>query len=287
MAKEKKKVGADEERRGPGRPPREKEAIEFKDGLGGAGAIEDVLIKDIDLEDRRFQYRVREKVTDLIPSLISEGQLVPVILWGKERPFKIIDGYRRVTAISNIGWTSVKAIIRRDISEDDAYRLSFVENVKRKNFTPLDMANAVWKAQAVRNKSSKELAEEFSLSDRQIRRYKELIQFSDPIKEALLDESITMAHAQVFNSFGVKDPDAWIEKIGSGMSAQALKREFGKQFGKKRKQKMFFREEKDGFRLFPIRFSTNLSVKEQKSIIEVLEKALATAKKRIEGKIQT
>ncbi|MCD4654610.1 ParB N-terminal domain-containing protein [bacterium] len=64
-----------------------------------------------------------------------------MILWGKKPPFKIIDGFRRIKAIRKIEWDKVRAIIKKDISEDDAYRLSFVENVKRKNFTPIDMAN--------------------------------------------------------------------------------------------------------------------------------------------------
>lgn len=260
-----------------GRPPKAKEVVEFKDGLAGVGGIEAVSVGDIDLEDRRFQYRVREKLTDLIPTLMSEGQLVPVILWGKKSPYAIIDGYRRTAAIKQIGWTTVKAIIRRDISEDDAYRLSFLENVKRKNFTPVDMANAVWKGQALRGKSNAELQQEFNLSKRQIERYLQVIQFPEAIKDALIDEDakMTLAHALVLHSYRVHKLDPWLKPIREGLSAQALKRQLTMSMGKRKADKMFFRAEKDGFRLFPMRFSTEMPEDERDKMRKILEKALS------------
>lgn len=237
-----------------GRKPLPKPAIEFKDGLNEINNIETVPISDIDLGDRRFQYRITEKTTDLVPSLITEGQLVPVILWGKEAPYKILDGFRRTTAIKSIGWISVKAIVHRRISEDDAYRMSFVENFKRKSFSPIDIAHAIWKAQA-RGKSNDELKVEFHLSLRQLFRFKAMIEFSDGIKEALSDGRITMAHAQVLHFFKVKDLAPWIEKIKGGLPAKAMKKQLARESGPKTKPRKYFKKEKDGFRLYPIRFS--------------------------------
>ncbi len=122
--------------------------IEYKDGLSGIKEIETILITDIDLDDRRFQNRVRERINDLQKSLCQEGQLVPVVLWGEEPPYKIIDGYRRIAAIKANEWKEVKAIIYRTINEEDASRLSLVENITRKGFTSIDMAHAAWRAMA-------------------------------------------------------------------------------------------------------------------------------------------
>jgi len=265
-------------KRGRGRPPKPKQVIEFKDVLKKSGT-ELVEIKDIDTEDRSFQYRVTERVSDLVSSISQEGQLLPVILWGKKSPYKIIDGYRRVKAIQEIEWDKVRAIIKKEISEDDAYRLSFIENVKRKNFKPVDMANAVWKSQQ-RGKGNKELEEEFGLSKRQIQRYKALLEFHENVLKALKEDKITMAHAQVFNTLGVNDVEKWLDRISAGLSAQALKRAIQKEMKPKRKPKTFFRKEKDGFRIFPMRFSEGMKEIEKKKIVEVLKKALEI----IEGK---
>jgi ParB/RepB/Spo0J family partition protein len=266
------------EKRGRGRPPKQKDPIEFKDVLEKSGT-ELVDLKDIDTEDRSFQYRVTERVSDLISSISQEGQLLPVILWGQKPPFKIIDGYRRVKAIQEIEWDKVRAIIRRDISEDDAYRLSFVENVKRKNFKPIDIANAVWKSQQ-RGKKNEDLEEEFDLSKRQIQRYKALLEFNENVLKALKEDKITMAHAQVFNTLGVTDISKYLDQISAGMSAQALKRAIQKEMKPKRKPKTFFRKEKDGFRIFPMRYSEGMKEIEKKKIVEVLKQALEI----VEGK---
>lgn len=256
-----------------GRPTKEKPVIEFKEGLKDIENIETIAVADIDLDDRRFQYRLKEKAKDLIPSLTSDGQLVPVMLWGQEPPYKIVDGYRRVTAVKSLEWPSVRAIIQRDISEEDALRLSFVENVKRKNFSPLDMANALWKMQH-KGKTNADLTKEFGLSERQINRYKALIQFSEPIKEALANETITMTHAQLFHTLDVKDIEPWVEQIKQGLHFKDLKRKIIEAQGEKKKTRQFFRKEKEGFRFFPFRFNNGLPTKEREHIKKILEQAL-------------
>ncbi len=261
-----------------GRAPKEKKQVEFKDSLSDVTEIETVELKDIDLEDRSFQYRLRERLNDIKPSLETEGQLVPVTLWGESPPYKIIDGYRRISAVKEIGWSSVKAMVKKDITEDDAYRLSFVENVKRKSFSPMEMANAVWKAKE-RGKTNEELESEFGLSKRQIQRYKSMMEFSKSIKDALSDEKISMAHAFVLHTMSIEDIDPWIERVKKDdLSAQALKRAVTKELGPKSKPRKFIQKKKDGFRLYPIRLSENTSDKDREKIIKVLEDALAIAK---------
>lgn len=260
-----------------GRKPTPKQPIEFKDGLKNIGTIETISIADIDLEDRRFQYRVSEKAKDLVPSLMNEGQLVPVILWGNSKPYKIIDGFRRTQAIKLLEWPNVKAIIHRSISEEDAYRISFIENFKRKSFSPIDIAHAVWKAQA-RGKNNEALQEEFHLSKRQLFRYKAMIEFSDSIKAALAEGTITMAHAQILHSFNVTELIPWFLKIKRGLSAKELKKLLLKESGPRTKPRKYFKKEKDGFRLYPIRYIETAPAKYREEIIRILEEALKIAK---------
>lgn len=257
-----------------GRKAKPKPEIEFKDGLHEIESIETVPVADIDLEDRRFQYRVAEKISDLLPSLTTEGQLVPVVLHGKEPPFVIIDGFRRVSAIKSLGWVSVRAIVHRKTSEEDAYRISFAENFKRKSFSPIDIAHAVFKAIS-RGKTQKELEVDFHLSERQIQRYKALIEFSDEIKAVLADGTITMAQARVLNQIKPKEIGSWIDRAKEGLSANALKRALKEEFGPKTKPRKYFKKENDGFRLYPIRFTSGAPKKQRDHIKKVLQDALA------------
>ncbi|RQV96838.1 ParB/RepB/Spo0J family partition protein [bacterium] len=254
---------------------RSQSKLEFKDSLQDVKNIELVKIEDINLDDKSFQYRVSEKTANLIGSLESEGQLVPVVLWGSKPPFRIIDGFRRITAIKNIGWDSVRAIIHREISEDDAYRLSFIENFMRKSFSPMDIAYAIWKATA-RGKKPKDLEQEFGLSERQIQRYNAVAGYSADIKKALESDSISIAHASVLNGFDLKNIEEWIERIGKGkLSASALKKILKKEIPRKTKSRKYFKKEKDGFRLYPFRYVAGKSKSERDEIKKHLLAAIS------------
>ena len=233
-----------------------------------------IAIRDIDFNDRRFQYRLKDKHKDLIPSIEKEGQLVPVILFGQAPPYKIVDGHRRAAAVRDLGWPSVRAIVHKNITDDDAYRLSFIENVRRRNFGPMDMANAVWKAQA-RGKTNETLTREFGLSKRQIQRYKAMLNFSKNVLTALENEDITMAHAKVFDSMGIDDVQTWLPDIRCGMSAVALKRAINKILKNTSPQpKVYIVEKDDGFRMHPMRYSRDMPETEKDHILKTLKAAI-------------
>jgi ParB/RepB/Spo0J family partition protein len=251
-------------------------AADHKDGLKDVKDVETIVLADIELRDARFQYRIVTRTSDIIKSLENEGQLAPVILWGKKAPYLIIDGFRRLTAMSEMKWLDVKAIVRRTISEEDAYRISFIENVKRKSFSPMDMANAVWKSQA-RGKSVDDLEEEFQLSKRQIERYAELLKFAAKIKTALQENQIGMGHAKVFDDFKIDDPSPYFDRIKSGMSAQALRLFLRKENGPPKKTRKYLKKEKDGFRVYPMRFRRDADAKDRAAIVKALKEALELA----------
>lgn len=249
------------------------EFSEFKDGLENIDKIEVVATENIDTEDRRFQYRVAEEASDLTENLRTEGQLVPIVLWGESSPFIIIDGFRRVKKIKALGWTQVKAIIHRSITEEEAYNIAFIENVKRKNLSPMDIANAIWMA-TKRGRSNPDLTDDFNLSERQLQRYRKIISFSTVIQAALLNGSITMAHGLILHQFATDDLDQWIDKIRNGLDAIKLKKQLKNASYPSRKPRKYFKPEKDGFRLYPINFSSKTDLKSREQILRCLKEAI-------------
>src|SRR5688572_10418565 len=81
------------------------EAAPFVDGFGGA-EIADVLIDRIDVSDYTFQYRLEYDIHDLREAIRREGQIEPVDLTDSH-PHRIIDGFRRIRAMTELGWLSV------------------------------------------------------------------------------------------------------------------------------------------------------------------------------------
>src|SRR6266545_3218637 len=184
--------------------------IPYVDGLKATEVLE-VPLEDIDFEDQTYQYRFSTSVGDLKGSLSQEGQREPIDLTGA-KPYKIIDGFRRVEAIRQLGWTTVKAFVHQRLTEEGAHTLAFVKNVVRKNLGPMEKAHAIFKAKQ-RGMKAAELSEAFRLSEKQLNRYEELLTFPAEIQKILDSNGLPMGHAKVLADFKAKDPEGWVKRI--------------------------------------------------------------------------
>ena len=247
----------------------------FVDALHGA-TIADVHITDINLADTSTQFRVRTRVEDLRAAIQREGQTDPVDLFGS-KPYRIIDGFRRVQAIKELGWPTVKAIIHLDISEAAAHEHAFTMNVVRRNLSAVDRANAIRLAKT-RGLKDAAIAEAFGLSEKQLRRYEALLDF-DPAIRGLLDAGeISMAHAKLLNDFDVTNAVEWAERIQEKTwSAADLRRELKTAFAKRTTTKARpFIQVRDGeYRAYARRFSKSTSPEERTRAIAEYERLIA------------
>ncbi len=244
-------------------------------------SLREVPLSQIDRKDARFQFRLTSTIGDLRKSLLALGQLVPVTLWGEKPPYVIIDGFRRVEAIADIGRTTVNAIVRGDLDEDEAFALGFAENVKRKNFSALDKAHAIWAAINRRKMKKADVADSFSLSERQVNRYLKLLNLDQTLRTAVTSGRISMAHAAVLHRSGVKDAKKLVDTIAKeNLSAQQLKRVLrnGKSSGR---PKLYVVRDGDGFRAYPFRFRPSTADQEKKRILAALEQAVELVKKAL------
>lgn len=254
--------------------------LPFIEGLK-ATAVQDISLEDIQAEDTSFQYRLSATVSDLKHSLSLEGQKEPVDLMG-EKPYRIIDGFRRVEAIEALGWPTVKALVHNGISEDEAHKLAFIKNVVRKNLSPIDRANALFQAKQ-RGMKEEQLTEYFGLSEKQLKRYEKLLDFPAEIQKLLEGVIIPMKHAKVLADFKVKgkDLEEWVAKINEGLSSRQLKRELKTSLGTKLggKVKLYMKKEKaGGFRMYPFSVSKDTPQSERDKVLKVLQEAIEILK---------
>src|SRR5262249_285496 len=140
-------------------------------------------------------YRTGATFADLRDSIAREGQREPIDLLDG-RPHIIIDGHRRFRAIAELGLTSVKALVHRNLDEEEAHRMAFTKNVVRKNLSPLDRANAISLA---RRRGLKRVAitSAFGMSEKQLQRYEKLLEVPEALQRLVDDGRASMAHAFV------------------------------------------------------------------------------------------
>jgi ParB family chromosome partitioning protein len=102
------------------------------------------------LADIEIDPQVREEFEDAENTLadlgdsLKEGQIQPILLRkGRVLPYRLVVGGRRCAAADLKGITELWGDYRPDMSDEEADRMQFAENVQRKNLTQIEEAKRI------------------------------------------------------------------------------------------------------------------------------------------------
>ena len=264
---------------------------EYIEGMVG-GTIRDLKISKLALEYRDLEFRVSPRTGDLVEDIGKNGQQFPILVRKLDGGrFEVISGYRRVRALQALGWTTVKAIVRDDLQDDDmAYKVSYMENERRKNLSGVDKAHAISKL-LLAGKTGKQVQEIFGISERQFQRFQKIATFPADLKRALEENLIQTTHAlilmQAYEANEKKvDLKLWIDWIvemrdeGTDISVVRLKKELNKEYKKDKSVPKYFERKGKSFRLYPMSFDPKKTDDETRRLMKAkLEQALEMLKK--------
>lgn len=133
---------------------------------------------------------IREELDRLAASIAARGILLPLrVLRDEERGcWRIVTGESRWRAARIAGLANVPCIpVEGNPEEEDILADQIVENHVRRDLRPLELARSLSKLKALRNCSSKALAEELGLSGAAISRAEALLSLPEPI-QAMVDD---------------------------------------------------------------------------------------------------
>jgi ParB family transcriptional regulator, chromosome partitioning protein len=104
------------------------------------GVIEEIDIYKISLCNYKFHDSHSEQgdnMDELVLSIRQHGLLNPVIVRTSKSEFEIVAGYRRLIACKKLGLRRILCHVM-EIDQKDAFEISLVENIQRKNLNPLE-----------------------------------------------------------------------------------------------------------------------------------------------------
>ena len=84
---------------------------------------------------------------ELARSMDSNGLLQPITVRPDEDDFILIAGERRWRAACLLGWETIPAIVRSDVTLGEAAKLQLLENIVRRNLNPVEEARALQRMQ--------------------------------------------------------------------------------------------------------------------------------------------
>lgn len=251
-------------------------------------------IEELDLELNDLEFRIAPRMGDLVEDIGRNGQQFPIIVRriARSKLYQIVSGYRRVRAVKKLGWPTVKAIVRDDLDDDAAYRVSFLENERRKSLTALDKAHAIAKLRLL-GKTTAQIRDLYGIGERQFQRYEQVGTFPKALRDAIGEQKIQTSHglllAQAADRHGDKiDLSAWVERIvKQELTVRQLARALNREFRRAKKKVRYLERQGRGFRLYPMRFDPKNTdeaarvkmIETLKSAVEMLEQGSGTAGK--------
>lgn len=201
--------------------------------LDGVGVLEQGDIQDIEIDlleayhDHPFTLYTGKRLEDMVESVKENGILNPIIVLKKEDgAYEILSGHNRVNAARLANLKTVPCIVKKHLSEEEAYTYVIETNLMQRSFSDLlptekalvlklkydkiasqgkrnDLKKEIEKLeQGIVEKESKDktdsrkaLGKEYNLSGASIARYLRLNELSDSWKQDVDNEKIGLTMA--------------------------------------------------------------------------------------------
>jgi len=158
-------------------------------------------VVELDLNDvlpNRFQPRIKfseESIQELANSIKEHGVIQPIVVRKLDDKYEIIAGERRYKASVLAGKETIPAIIT-NLSEKDSAEVALIENVQRKDLTPIEEAISYKKILDMGYLTQDVLATKLGKNQSTIANKLRLLNLDDDVQEALLNEQISERHAR-------------------------------------------------------------------------------------------
>lgn len=158
--------------------------------------IVEILIEDI--IPNRFQPRLTfdvEALNELANSIREHGIIQPLVVRQIQNKYEIIAGERRFKAASIVGLSKVPCIIM-NLNDNESAEVAVIENIQRKEMTPLEEAKSFKKLLDKGYLTQDDLAKKMGKSQSSIANKLRLLNLDDTVQDAILNGKISERHAR-------------------------------------------------------------------------------------------
>lgn len=151
-----------------------------------------------DIIPNRFQPRLTfdmEALNELANSIREHGIIQPLVVRSLGDKYEIIAGERRFKAASLIGMQKVPCIVM-NLNDNESAEVAVIENIQRKEMTPLEEAKSFKKILDKGYLTQEELAKRMGKSQSAVANKLRLLNLDDVVQDAILNGKISERHAR-------------------------------------------------------------------------------------------
>lgn len=173
------------------------------------------ILKLDDILPNRFQPRIlfdEKAINELTESIKEYGVIEPIIVRKVADKYEIIAGERRYKASVLAGKDTIPAIVT-DLNDKDSAEIALIENVQRQNLTPIEEAVSYKKILDMGYMNQSELATKLGKTQSTVANKLRLLNLTDTVQEALLQERISERHARSLLRLPKDKQDSMLNRI--------------------------------------------------------------------------
>ena len=168
-----------------------------------------------------------EDLEELAVSIGQHGVLQPLLVSERDPGrYVLVAGERRWRAAMLSGLREVPAVIRERLEEEHLLELALVENLQRRDLTPLEEARAYEQLRSGLGLSQAEIAGRVGINRSTVANTLRLLKLPIEIQEMVEDGELSAGHARTLLSFPAgEDLMGWAQRaVAAGLSVRDLER---------------------------------------------------------------
>lgn len=195
--------------------------------------METVTLRVSQIEPDRNQARKyfnEQALQELAESIAQYGVIEPIVVKPMGKGFyKIIAGERRWRASRIAQLREIPAIVKEDISDVDAFKISFAENLQRQSLTPIEEALGFVRMRDEFNMTQQEISNATGKSRPTVANIVRLLKLPKSVQAMLEDGRLSIAHAKSILSADFQYQELLAKRVvEEGLSVVQLESEIKK-----------------------------------------------------------
>ncbi len=137
-----------------------------------------------------------EQLESLKNSIQYSGLIQPIAVRLVKDRYEIVAGERRWRAVKALNLTTIPAYVLKVKDDKKLLELSMLENVKRENLNPIEVAVGFQKLSDEFNMTQQQISEAFAVNRSTVANSIRLLKLPDDIQEKVKKGDLTMGHAR-------------------------------------------------------------------------------------------
>lgn len=157
-----------------------------------------------------------DAIAGLAQSIRESGVIQPVVVRPVADGYELLAGERRWRAAQLAGQHEIPAVVREDISDDEALVLGLVENLQRESLSPMETAQGLKVLSEQLSLTHGEAAERIGKSRVYVTNFLRLLNLAPGVREQVNAGQLSMGHARALAALPPAQQELWAAQCVAG-----------------------------------------------------------------------